>query len=150
MSIQAIGALVGVVGNVIDDLVTTEEEKLKAELDYYRIDAELAKGQLEINAAEAKHKSMFVAGWRPFIGWVCGSAFAYSFVAQPFLIFILAIVGKELVLPELDLSQMMPVLLGMLGLGGLRTYEKQMGVASESLSPTKKKRKGFLGLGKRK
>lgn len=81
-------------------------------------------GQLDANKAEASSANWFVAGWRPFIGWVCGSAFAWAFVLQPFCAFFLSSAGRHIVLPTLDLSTMMPVLLGMLGLGGLRTYEK--------------------------
>lgn len=83
--------------------------------------------QLQVNLAEAQSKSLFVAGWRPFVGWVCGSAFAWCFVVQPLLTFALVAGGHPLQLPALDLSQMMPVLLGMLGLGALRTYEKVQG-----------------------
>jgi Holin of 3TMs, for gene-transfer release len=85
-------------------------------------------GQLATNEAEANTKNTFIAGWRPFVGWTCGAAFGWAFVLQPFVAFIAAALGHPLTLPTLDLSTMMPVLLGMLGLGGLRTYEKVQGV----------------------
>ena len=80
--------------------------------------------QLEISKQEAAHRNIFVAGWRPFIGWSCGFAMAYAYIIQPITVFILAQTGNLVDLPTLDLSEMMPVLLGMLGLGGLRSFEK--------------------------
>jgi len=80
--------------------------------------------QLEISKQEAAHRSIFVAGWRPFIGWSCGFAMCYAYIIQPITVFILAQTGNLVNLPTLDLSEMMPVLLGMLGLGGLRSFEK--------------------------
>ena len=85
--------------------------------------------QLEINKAEAASGSIFKGGWRPFVGWTCGIAFAYHFVLQPLLIFIFAYSGLETPdLPQFDISTLLPVLGGMLGIGGLRTYEKQKGL----------------------
>lgn len=90
---------------------------------------ELAKGQLEINKAEAQHKSIFVAGWRPFIGWTCGVALAWHFVLAPVTMFLCAYIGVAIPeLPTFDMGSLMTVLMGMLGLGGLRTYEKQKGL----------------------
>lgn len=80
--------------------------------------------QAATNTEEAKSLNVFIAGWRPFIGWVCGASFAWVFVLQPILTFILAAAGKQIALPTLDFSQMSTVLLGMLGLGGMRTFEK--------------------------
>lgn len=85
--------------------------------------------QLDINKTEAAHRSIFVAGWRPFIGWSCGVALAWNYIAQPILVFTLAQTGNLVDLPALDMSQMMPVLMGMLGLGGLRTFEKYKSVS---------------------
>ncbi len=89
---------------------------------------ELQKAQDVVNQTEAANTSIFVAGWRPWVGWVCGMAFAYTFILQPFCGLIASAVGHPIVLPVLDLSTMMPVLLGMLGLGGMRTYEKVNGI----------------------
>ena len=86
---------------------------------------ELAKGQLAINKEEAKSSNIFVAGWRPFIGWACGVALVWHFIAAPFIIFFAALFGATLPrLPEFDMGSLMTVLMGMLGLGGLRTFEK--------------------------
>jgi hypothetical protein len=70
-----------------------------------------------------------IAGWRPFIGWSCGVALAWTYVITPVLHFILAQTGNLVELPAMDMSQMMPVLLGMLGLGGLRSFEKYKGIS---------------------
>ena len=77
--------------------------------------------QSEINKVEAQHRTIFVAGWRPFIGWVCGVALAYNFVLRDLLIWF---VGPEQVTPALQMEHLMTVLIGMLGLGGMRTFEK--------------------------
>lgn len=92
---------------------------------------ELAKGQLEVNKVEAASDSMFVAGWRPMVGWTCCAGMAMSFILIPMANVVLALTAPEIVLPLIDLSAMMPVLLGMLGLGGLRTYEKVKQVSRE-------------------
>lgn len=85
--------------------------------------------QTEVNKVEAAHRTLFVAGWRPFIGWVCGGAFAYHFIAQPLLVFGMAVAGLVVSLPAFDMNVLTTVLMGMLGLGGLRTYEKIKGAA---------------------
>ena len=85
---------------------------------------EIAKRQIEVNQQEAAHKSLFVAGWRPFIGWTCGIAMANNFVLMPYLAAVFS-----LDVPVLDMGEMMPVLMGMLGLGAYRSYEKVKGVA---------------------
>lgn len=77
--------------------------------------------QTKINEAEAQHRSVFVAGWRPFIGWVCGIALAYNFVVRDLIIFVL---GEDKVPDPLQMDHLMTVLMGMLGLGAFRTYEK--------------------------
>ncbi len=77
--------------------------------------------QSEINKVEGRHRTIFVAGWRPFIGWVCGVALAYNFVLRDLLIWFL---GQEQVPPALQMEHLMTVLIGMLGLGGMRTFEK--------------------------
>jgi hypothetical protein len=85
--------------------------------------------QAETNKVEAGHRSLFVAGWRPFIGWSCGFALAYTYVMQPILTFGLAQAGYLVDLPAVNLGEMMPVLMGLLGLGGLRSWEKVKGVS---------------------
>jgi hypothetical protein len=85
--------------------------------------------QVEVNKAEAESGSVFKGGWRPFIGWVCGAAFAYHFVLQPFILFGVAVAGVSIPeLPSFDMGSLMTVMMGMLGLGGLRSYEKKQGL----------------------
>lgn len=92
---------------------------------------ELTKAQIATNTAEAGNASTFVSGWRPWIGWVCGAAFAWTFVLEPLGSFVAAATGHPLNLPNLNLSQMMPVLLGMLGLGTMRSFERVKGVQTK-------------------
>lgn len=94
---------------------------------------DLAKLQIQTNIEEAKSGNVFISGWRPFVGWTCGLAFAYAYVLLPFLQFLAFTFGtaemvKQLaMLPDLDLAGMLPVLFGMLGLGALRSVEKVKG-----------------------
>lgn len=124
-----LGQLIGPVTGLLDKFIEDKDQKNALAHEIATMSEkhaqELAKGQLEINKAEAASGSIFKGGWRPFIGWVCGFAFAYHFILQPILIFGVTAAGVQLPpLPEFDMSQLMPVLLGMLGLGGLRTVEK--------------------------
>lgn len=132
--------LIPVLGNLFDKLfpdpTAANEAKLKVmqmaqtgELAQLNADLQLATGQIEVNKAEATNASIFVAGWRPFVGWVCGIAFAFKFVGGPLLVFIAAYLGHPITLPVLDFTEMSTILLGMLGIGGLRTIEKVKGVA---------------------
>ena len=97
-------------------------------------ETDLAKLQIQVNVEEAKHANIFVSGWRPCCGWVCAAAFAYSYVLLPALQFFVFTFGTATMVeqlaqaPALELSEMMPVLLGMLGLSGLRTTERIKGV----------------------
>lgn len=85
-------------------------------------------GQLQINLEEAKHTSLFVAGWRPFIGWVCGLALSWNYLLHPLIVWWMAIYRPKLSAPpSLDLGELMPVVLGILGLGVYRTIEKARG-----------------------
>jgi len=98
------------------------ERDIEAQLTTHLAKIDLA--QLDINKTEAAHRSVFVSGWRPMIGWTCGAAMALNFLIFPLASFVLAQTGHLVELPNLDMTQMMPVLMGMLGLGGLRTVEK--------------------------
>ena len=94
----------------------------------------LVQGQLEINKKEAEHSSIFVAGWRPGIGWICGAALAWNFILQPIVSWIAFVAGVNLEhMPTLDTGELTTILLGMLGLGGLRTYEKKLGVSRDKI-----------------
>mgnify|MGYP003119624623 FL=1 len=131
--IPLLGSLIGPVSGLLDKFIEDKDVKNQLAHDLStmaeRHAQDLAKGQLEINKAEAQSRNIFVAGWRPFIGWTCGFAMAYNYVLQPILIFVLAQFDYLVQLPGLDLSEMMPVLMGMLGLGGLRSFEKYKGIS---------------------
>jgi len=112
----------------LDGLFTSDDERLTHKEVMERIKQDPDKAQLSVNAIEAAHRSLFVAGWRPFTGWTCGLALAYQYIANPIAAWVITITMEVPVYPPpIDLSVMMPVLLGMLGLGGLRTIEKNKG-----------------------
>jgi hypothetical protein len=126
-------ALIGPVTGILDKFIEDKDQKAALAHEIATMSErhaqELAKGQLEINKAEAASGSVFKGGWRPFIGWVCGIAFAYHFVLQPFIVFGVTTAGVEIPeLPSFDMGSLMTVMMGMLGLGGLRSYEKKQGL----------------------
>jgi hypothetical protein len=129
---QMIQALIGPVASLLDKFIpdATEKQRLAAEIATMaeRHGHEIALAQIDVNKEEAK-QDIFRGGWRPFIGWTCGTAFAYHFVLQPLLIFVMTYLGHPIPdLPEFDMASLMTVLMGMLGLGGLRTFEKARGI----------------------
>jgi hypothetical protein len=139
LDITGIGSLADLVGKVVDrvwpDATRAQEIKLelfKAEqagaLQELTNAWDNAKAQLEVNRAEASTGSLFIAGWRPFVGWVCGFAMVYKYILEPMLIFGFAAAGKPVTLPPFDFTTMVSVLMGMLGLGAMRSYEKVKGV----------------------
>ena len=132
MLASLIPGLLPLVGDVLDrffpDKEKAEQAKREIESQYTSHLARIDLAQLEVNKEEAKSRNIFIAGWRPFIGWTCGLALCWTYILQPIAQFVLAQTGHLIDLPGLDMSTMMPVLLGMLGLGGLRTWEKQKGV----------------------
>ena len=113
---------------MLDALFTSDEERLDKRAMLARIAQHPALVQTEINRVEAAHKSVFVAGWRPFIGWVCGMALFYNFVLRDMLLWLAALAGAEnLAPPALQLDVLTTILYALLGLGGLRTFEKIQG-----------------------
>ena len=132
LNLGSISSLVGPVTGLLDKFIEDKDVKNKLAHDLStmaeRHAQELAKGQLEVNKTEAAHKSLFVAGLRPAIGWICGLGMASNFLLIPIANFVLALTGSAIVIPLLDTGEMMPVLMGMLGLGAMRTYEKKQGV----------------------
>jgi hypothetical protein len=137
----AIGTLIsGLIGPILEpliNLIPNKNDRAKAreaaEAQIVTAMTGLVQGQLEINKVEAQHGSLFVAGWRPAVGWICGIALGWNFIVHPMLLWIAFVVPDIPVdlstAPQLDTGELMTVLLGMLGLGGLRTYEKRVGVA---------------------
>ena len=128
-------SLIGPVTGLLDKFIEDKDKKnaIAFELSTMaeRHAQELAKGQLEVNKVEAAHKNMFVAGWRPAVGWVCVAGMAGNFIIIPFANFALALSNSDNTVPLIALSEMMPVLMGMLGLGAMRTVEKTKGVQRE-------------------
>ncbi len=127
-----IQALIGPVSGLLDKFIEDKDQKARLAHEVATMAEnhaqELAKGQLEVNKVEAAHKSLFVSGWRPFIGWTCGLGMFGNFITIPFSNFVLALFGIDIVIPLVPLETMMPVLMGMLGLGAMRSYEKKNSV----------------------
>jgi hypothetical protein len=128
MDITGIGAVSDlastVIGKIWPDKTVQEREQLAATV-------ALIQGQLEINKVEAANPSVFVSGWRPAIGWICGAACAWNWIGIPIAKIALVASGVTIALSPADLSEMMPVLMGMLGLSGMRTFEKINKVAAK-------------------
>ena len=135
MSLDPVTAILDIGSKVIDRLWPDPVQATAAKLELFKLQqsGDLAQimGQLDINKNEAASGSIFVAGWRPFIGWVCGVSCAWNWIGLKIALFIAAYFGHTLALAPADLSEMMPVLMGMLGIGGLRTIEKINGVAAK-------------------
>ena len=127
--------LIGPISSLLDKFIEDKDQKAKLAHEVatmaQRHAQELAKAQLEVNKAEAAHNSMFVAGWRPAVGWCCVLGMAGNFLVIPMTNFVLALMAIEVIIPLIDLETMMPVLMGMLGLGAMRSYEKVKGVSRE-------------------
>lgn len=127
-----IQALIGPVTSLLDKFIEDKDQKAALAHDLATMAEkhahELAKGQLEVNKVEASHRNIFVAGWRPFIGWTCGIALFWHFVGLPITLFVVSWMAIDIPeLPTFDMETLMTVLMGMLGLGGLRTFEKIKG-----------------------
>ena len=127
-----LGPILEIGKKLIDQFLPDPAAKAQAEMDMLKmaVDGELKQviAQLEINAKEAQHASVFVAGWRPFFGWAGGVGFVYAVVGQPLLSWLAGIKGWPLP-PALNLDLLWVVITGMLGLGSLRTLEKAKGVS---------------------
>lgn len=133
-----LNALIGPVTGLLDKFIEDKDAKnaMAHEIATMAEKAahEAAMAQVQANTEQAKHPSLFVAGARPAIMWICALAMAYHFVLQPFLVFGVLVAGVDLpALPELDMGSLMPVLMGILGLGGLRSWEKVKGCARDNL-----------------
>ena len=121
--------LIGPVAGILERVIPDKNQAAKLAHEIATMSDKMAHeqvlAQLEVNKAEAASGSLFKGGWRPAIGWICGLALFWSFILQPFLVFFLLVFGVDLPpLPEVGTADLMPILLGMLGLGGLRSYEK--------------------------
>lgn len=125
-------AIIPLIGSLIDKAIPDADaaNKAKAELAMMQAKGELdlMLGQIEINKSEAQHSSVFVAGWRPFIGWTCGFALSYEYLFLPLLSWLSLNVGWQQP-PHLVMDGMMELVIAMLGVAGLRTFEKYKGVS---------------------
>jgi len=127
-----IDKLIGPVTGLLDKFIEDKDQKSALAHEIATMSQkyaqEIAKGQMAINQVEAAHKSLFVSGWRPALAWVCVLGMFGNFITIPFSNFVLALLGINIVIPLVPLETMMPVLMGMLGLGAMRTYEKKNAV----------------------
>ena len=128
-----IDKLIGPVTGLLDKFIPDADTKVKLAHEIATMSQkyaqEIAKGQMAINEVEAASSSLMVSGWRPFIGWTCGLGMFGNFITIPFSNFVMALLELDIVIPLVPLETMMPVLMGMLGLGAMRTYEKKSGVS---------------------
>lgn len=132
MSLLGIGTIIESVGKVAGDLITTDKEKAQLEIENRKLDQAIDLAQIEVNKIEAASSSLFTSGWRPYIGWGCGTAFLYSALFEPIMRFVAQVIfDYKGPFPQLDTALTMQVLFGMLGMAGMRSYEKFKGVASK-------------------
>lgn len=145
MSLDPITALLNVGESVIDKIWPDENKRLeqklklrelaqKGDLAVMQAEVSLLTGQMDINKEEAKSKSLFVAGWRPFVGWVGGAAFAYITIIEPLMRFIAVVLGYDGDFPVIDTTVTMQVLLGMLGLGVMRSFDKKQKTQTDKIN----------------
>jgi hypothetical protein len=145
MDLIGIGSILEGVGKIAGDLVTTDKERIELELEGRKLDLEQARidqatdlAQVEVNKIEAASSNLFVSGWRPAVGWVGVAGLAYQFLGYPFMQWAWAFgQGVDLIPqglsapPDLDVEQLMTLLAGLLGFGGMRSFEKSRGVAQK-------------------
>jgi hypothetical protein len=138
MNLLNISSIIDSVGKVAGDLITTDKEKMQLEIENRKLDQAIDLAQIEVNKEEAKSSSLFVSGWRPAVGWIGAAALAYQFLLYPILgwawkwLQAMNYVPAEMSPPPLlDAEQLWVMLSGILGIAGMRTFEKQKGVASK-------------------
>ena len=136
MNFLGIGTVIESVGKVAGDLITTDKERMQLELEGRKLDQAIDMAQIGVNNTEAQHTSVFVAGWRPAIGWIGAAAMAYQFLLYPMLTWVWALAQANGYLPAgtqpppvLDADQLWVILSGILGIAGMRSFEKSRGVA---------------------
>ena len=138
MNLFGIGTVIDSVGKIASDLITTDKERLELELRAKELDQAIDLAQISVNQVEAQHSSIFVAGWRPAIGWIGAAAMAYQFLFYPMLLWGwtwmqgMGWIPKELTPPPvLEADQLWVILSGILGIAGMRSFEKTKGVARQ-------------------
>ena len=135
MALDPVTAVLDIGGKLIDRMWPDPAQAATAKLELIKLQqsGDLAQmtGQLEINKIEAANANMFVSGWRPAIGWVCALALLYQYLVRPLAVAVFAAVGHPLpTMPGLD-ENLWQLMMAMLGMGGLRTFEKVQGVAAK-------------------
>lgn len=134
MQLDILGGLAGGIMDGLDKLFTSDEEREKAKLELIKVLQQPHILQAMTNIEEAKHRSVFVAGWRPAVGWVAVIGLAYNFLIYPFAGLVTHFLNPELVLPQMtNAGELMTLVLSLLGLGAMRSYEKVQGVSRERL-----------------
>lgn len=122
------GGISGILKPILDKAFPDANERLQAEAAVNAQVAGLVSGQLEINKIEAASPSMFVAGWRPAVGWTCVSGLGYQVILRPVIQSTIMFWYPQYAMVQLEIETLMTLLFGMLGLGAYRTYEKTIGV----------------------
>ena len=122
------GGALKTISKVIDDLHTSDEERLDKKILMQRIKQKLAEKQINVNAKEAGHRSIFVSGWRPFIGWCGGFALAFEFILSPGIEWYSKFAGLNLTAPEIQTGPLLAIVTSMLGVASLRSFEKAKGL----------------------
>jgi hypothetical protein len=148
--------IIDVLGKIVDQVIPDADKKMEMKIELAKMENQLMTGQMDINKVEAAHGSLFVAGWRPACGWIGAIGLGYSFVVEPIMSWSARVIFKYAGdFPNLDTSSLMVLVTGMLGFGGLRTYEKFKGVSHEGSLPASevvstpepvKKKKKVLGV----
>ena len=140
MDLTGIGSLFNFGSKLVDKLFPDPEKAQEAKIELFKLQqngelallasqTDLAKGQLAVNVEEAKNSNFFVSGWRPSVGWVCSAAFAAKYLIGPLVFVVAQAINHPIVLPVIDMTEMLPILIGMLGLGAYRSYDKKNGTA---------------------
>ena len=122
------GGALATISKVVDEIHTSDEEKLDKKILMQRIQQKLAEKQLDVNAKEASHRSIFVAGWRPFIGWIGGLALMFEFILSPCIEWYAKFAGLNLTAPEIQTGPLLAIVTSMLGVAGMRSFEKAKGL----------------------
>lgn len=130
MPLDPLSAALAIGGQVIARIWPDPVDQAKAQLALLELAQRGDLAQIEVNKAEASNSSAFTSGWRPAIGWICGAGCAWNWIGLPVASFVLAAAGHPVTMSPADLSEMLPLLFGMLGMSGLRSFDKVKGVAS--------------------
>lgn len=135
MPFDPISSIAQVANTVLSRVLPDKEAQAAAQVELAKMqlsgDLAATAAQIDVDKAEAMSKSIFVAGWRPFVGWICGAGLLYQFLLRPLLTFVAALFHAHVDAPPLEMGSLMELLVGMLGLGAMRTVEKIQGVSTK-------------------